>query len=199
MLLLSGCGGRASSDPDSLIPQSTKGKDVTRAKAADNLFSLNYNEDFSLNPILATNHSNQLICDLVYENMIELDNNFEVIRGAGIISDWKCDDSGQNWELTIEPGHYFSDGTEVMPRDVSYSLGFSINSDRFRGRFASYQGASPGEGVVYVTLGIGDKQFIERIDQPCFSLFSTKTRTMFCRQRKMLIVSLEMVSLTMIS
>ena len=56
VLLLSACGGGAGADPNSLIPESTKGKDVTRARAADNYFSLNYNEDFSLNPILATNH-----------------------------------------------------------------------------------------------------------------------------------------------
>ena len=43
MLLLSACSRNAASDPDSLIPESTKGKDVTRARAADNYFSLNYN------------------------------------------------------------------------------------------------------------------------------------------------------------
>ena len=89
-----------------------------------------------------------------------------MIRDTGIISEWKCDDSGKNWELTIEPGHYFSDGSEVTPRDVSYSMGWAINSDRYFGRFASYQGASPGEGVVYVTLGIGDRQFIKLLNLP---------------------------------
>ncbi len=163
-----GCAacGSGSSSLENEIPESSGGRDVERAPALDSVFSLNSNSRYSKNPYVATNHANQLICSLVYENMIELDNNFEVIRGTGIISDWKCDDTGKNWELTIEPGHYFSDGTEVMPRDVSYSMGWAINSDRFRGRFASYQGASPGEGVVYVTLGIGDKQFIKLLDMP---------------------------------
>ena len=96
-LLLSACGGGTAMDPDSLIPKSTKGKDVTRAAAADKLFSLNWNEEFSLNPILATNHSNQLLCDLVYENMVELDDNFNVIPNvldAGLPNDaatyWTC-------------------------------------------------------------------------------------------------------------
>ena len=167
-LLCAACG--RGGDTEGEIPESSAGKDVERASALDQVFSVNSNSKYSKNPFIATNHANQLICSLVYENMIELDNNFEVIRDAGIISEWKCDDSGKNWELTIEPGHYFSDGTEVMPRDVSYSLGFSINSDRFHGRFASYQGASPGEGVVYVTLGIGDKQFIKLLNLPVIKL-----------------------------
>ena len=148
------------------IKESTGGKDVQRAPALDQVFSVNSNSRYSKNPFVATNHANQLICSLVYEDMIELDNNFEVIRGTGIISEWKCDDSGKNWELTIEPGHFFSDGTEVMPRDVSYSMGWAINSDRYWGRFASYQGASPGNGVVYVTLGIPDRQFIKLLNMP---------------------------------
>ena len=45
-------------------------------------------------------------------------------------------------------------------------MGWAINSDRYFGRFASYQGASPGEGVVYVTLGIGDRQFIKLLNLP---------------------------------
>ncbi len=164
LLALAACGEGVS--PEQEIQESTGGRDVQRAPALDQVFSVNSNSKYSKNPFVATNHANQLICALVYENMIELDNNFEVIRGTGVISDWKCDDSGKNWELTIEPGHYFSDGTEVMPRDVSYSMGWAINSDRFHGRFASYQGASPGEGVVYVTLGIGDRQFIKLLNLP---------------------------------
>ena len=171
LLSLSACGSRNNGD-DQQILEGSAGRDVERAPAADNVFSVNSNSRYSKNPFIATNHANQLLCDLVYENMIQLDSNFEVIRGAGIISEWKCDDTGKNWELTIEPGHYFSDGTEVMPRDVSYSMGFAINSDRYHGRFASYQGASPGEGVVYVTLGIGDKQFIKLLDLPVIKLGS---------------------------
>ena len=79
LISLPGCGARDPSLTGDGVPLSTKGKDVTRAKAADNIFSLNCNENYSFNPILATNHSNQLVCNLVYENMVELDNEFNVI------------------------------------------------------------------------------------------------------------------------
>lgn len=69
LLGCTGCGSSTSSgnNPNDLV--STAGKDVTRAAAADNVFSLNCNNDYSFNPLIATNHSNQLVCSLVYENM----------------------------------------------------------------------------------------------------------------------------------
>ena len=164
------CGRQGETDPDSLIPESTGGKDLVRASAGDHVFSINTSNRYSKNPLVATNHSNQLLCDLVYENMIELDENFQVIEGSGIIYAWDHSDDSKTWTLKIEEGHYFHDGSEVGPRDVSYSLGLAINCDRFRGRFASFQGASPGDGEVTVTLGIGDAQFIKLLNIPIIKL-----------------------------
>ena len=109
-----GCGSTTSSgnNPNDLV--STAGKDVTRAAAADNVFSLNCNNDYSFNPLIATNHSNQLVCDLVYENMVELDNNFEVI--PNLLTSWICNEEATYWTFEIAEGHYFSDGTPVTGR-----------------------------------------------------------------------------------
>ena len=161
---LSACGEQETNADN--IPDSTGGTEIVKGRSADERFTMNVNIRYSRNPLVATNHSNQLICDLVYENMIELDDNFQVIEGAGIITEWECSDDAKNWTLTVGEGHYFHDGSEVTPRDISYSLGLAINSDRYAGRFASYQGASPGEGVVYVTLGIGDAAFIRLLNIP---------------------------------
>ena len=79
---LAACSKTDPNDPYGIVPESTKGKDVTRSQHADNVFSLNCNVDYSFNPIIATNRSNQLVCSLVYENMVELDNNFNVIANV---------------------------------------------------------------------------------------------------------------------
>ncbi len=164
-LILSGCSSRASTDPDSLIPQSTRGKDVTRAAATDNLFTLNYSEDFSLNPILATNHSNQLICDLVYENMLEVDDSFNVI--PNILDEGIPNEDATYWTFSIESGHVFHDGTPVTGKDIRYSLERAVaTQDRFRGRFSSYQGSGYDDAHFYVTLGIGDTQFAKLLNIP---------------------------------
>ncbi|MBQ9685695.1 MAG: ABC transporter substrate-binding protein [Oscillospiraceae bacterium] len=163
-LLLAGCGGSVLSTGDS-IPPSTAGKDVTRAKAADNLFSLNCNEEYSFNPIIATNHSNQLVCDLVYENMVELDDNFNVI--PNVLDEGLPNEDATYWIFDIQPGHTFHDGSPVTGADIRYSLERVVaTADRFAGRFSSYQGSGYDEAHFYVTLGIGDTQFAKLLNIP---------------------------------
>ena len=160
MLLLCAACSREEEDPYSMIPESTGGRDVVRSVAADNVFSLNSNSKYSFDPFVATNHSNQLICSLVYENMLELDDNFEVIEDLGsLIYDWEHSDDGTFWTT-------FHDGTEVTAKDLSYSLGRAIYSDRYKGRFSSFKGASYAEGELQVTLGIGDTQFYKLLNIP---------------------------------
>lgn len=162
---IGGCQSRTTINTDK-IPESTGGKDVVRAEAADNVFSLNSNSKYSFNPIIATNHANQLVCALVYENMVEVDNNFEVI--PNIISEWECTEDGCIWTMYLdkENPHYFSDGTQVTGRDLRYSLERAVFADRFTGRFSSFQGVSFWEDKIQVTLGIGDKQFIKLLNIP---------------------------------
>ena len=165
---LSACG--RGGDDDNQLLESTGGRDLVKAAMADNVFSLNSNPNYSKNPFVATNHSNQLVCDLIYENMVEVDENFHVI--PNVIGSWSCNDDASIWTLTLdqEHEHNFSDGDPVTGRDLVYSIGFAIYNDRFRGRFASYKGASFTEDGMQVTLGIGDSQFIKLLNIPVIKL-----------------------------
>ena len=162
---LAGCG-RGDREDENSIPESTGGKDLVRAESVDSVFSLNTNPNYSLNPYVATNHSNQLVCDLVYENMVEVDENFRVV--PNVIGSWVANDDATIWTLTLdgEKTHYFSDGDPVTGRDLVYSIGYAIYNDRFRGRFASFKGASYTDDGMTVTLGIGDSQFIKLLNIP---------------------------------
>lgn len=147
------------------IPESTEGEDLTMAAAADSVFSLNCNMKYSFNPLIATNHSNQLVCALVYDNFVEVDNSFNVI--PGVVTEWEYNEGASYWCLHIDTTRTFHDGSPVTSRDLRYSLDRAINSDRYLGRFASYQGASQdGDDKLYVTLGIGDTQFIKLLNIP---------------------------------
>ena len=163
LLTLGGCGQKAE-DGNSLI--STGGRDIEKGYAADHVFSLNSNSNFSLNPSVATNHSNQLICSLVYENLVEIDNNFEVIEGAGLIKEWSCSDDGKTWTLTYDTTHVFHDGSPVTGNDMRMSIEYCINSDRYTGRFASVQGVSYTDSQLIIALGIPNKQFIKLLNVP---------------------------------
>ena len=165
MLVVSGCSLPGTNLAADVVPESTEGKDLTMGKAADDIFSLNVSRKYSFNPLIATNHSNQLICSLVYENVVEVDNNFEVI--PGIATEWECNDSATSWLLTIDNTRTFHDGTPVTARDVRYSIDRAVSSDRFLGRFSTYQGvAQDGDDKLYITLGVGDTQFIKLLNIP---------------------------------
>ena len=164
LLVMTGCG--ASGTQTGIIPESTGGKDIEKGYAADHIFSLNSNSNYSFNPSVATNHSNQLICSLVYENLVEVDNNFEIIEGAGLIREWTCSDDGKTWTLTFDTTHVFHDGSPVTGNDMRMSIEYCINSDRFTGRFASVKGISHTDRQLIITLGIPNKQFIKLLNVP---------------------------------
>ena len=164
LLLLGSVGcGSVTSDDDN-IPTSTGGHDLVRAAEADDVFSLNCNMNYSFNPLIATNHSNQLVCGLVYENMVELDNNFEVI--PNVITEWSYTDDGKSWTFTLDTTHTFHDGTQVLGKDLRYSLERSIYADRYSGRFSSIQGVSYSDDTLVVTLGVGDTDFVKLLNIP---------------------------------
>ena len=164
--MMLGCTGCESSkaDPMDTIPESTGGKDVEKAAAADNVFTLNSNSKYSLNPMIATNHSNQLICSLVYENMVELDNNFQVI--PKLITGWTCSEDGKSWVFDIDTSHVFHDGTNVTGNDLRLSLEYAIRTDRYSGRFNSIAGVSYSEDKLYVTLAKANRQFVKLLNIP---------------------------------
>ncbi len=166
LLSLSGCAGGRPLGGEGGLPESTGGKDVQKADAVDNIFSLNSNPKYSFRPIVATNHANQLVCDLIYENMLELDDNFEVIEGAGIIRSWNVSTDGKAWTFYIEEGHVFHDGSAVTGNDLRMSLENAIHADRFQGRFASIQGVGYDKDYMVVTLGIANTQFYKLLNIP---------------------------------
>ena len=164
LFVTAGCG--AKDDGAGGIPVSTGGRDIEKGYAADHVFSLNSNSNFSLNPSVATNHSNQLICSLVYENLVEIDNNFEVIEGAGLITEWSVSEDGKIWTLTYDTTHVFHDGSPVRGNDMRMSIEYCIHSDRYTGRFASVKGISWTETQLIIELGIPNKQFIKLLNIP---------------------------------
>ena len=161
---LAACGSEKSAANEEQTYESSAGKDITAAAGVDEVISLNCNRRYSFNPLIATSHSNQLICALVYENMIELDNSFNVI--PNLIYDWDYSEDGKSWVLYVDETHTFHDGTFVTAKDLRYSLERAINSDRFLGRFSSVQGVSWDVGKLYVTLGIGDTDFVKLLNIP---------------------------------
>lgn len=169
MLNLAACGKTAEEEEEIY---STGGHDLVMGDAADNVFSMNRKnltangKKYSMNPLVATNRSNQLIDDIVYENMLEVDSSFNVV--PNIIKSWECNEDGTTWtfELDTENPHYFSDGEQVTGSDLRYSIERAVTGDRFLGRFTTFGGCSYTDTAIYVTLVSGNTQFVKLMNIP---------------------------------
>ncbi len=143
---------------DDYVDGKNPGKDLSQTAAADDVFSLNFSSRYSLNPLIATNTNNQLVCALVYDNMLELDNNFQL--QYNIITECTTSDGGQSWRLKIVSGRKFHDGTELTASDVAYSLQCARNSDRFKNRTSYILGVSAADSeTVAVSLSKKNMMF----------------------------------------
>ncbi len=142
---------------DDYVDGKSAGKDLGQTAAADSVFTINCNKSYSLNPLIATNTNNQLVCNLVYENMLELDNNYNVI--PNIITSWETTD-GQRWVFHVDTERYFHDGSKMTAFDLAYSMTCAVNSDRYKGRFSYVYGSSAYDDSTFVvTLGKQNMMF----------------------------------------
>ena len=133
------CACDALEPVDDYVDGQSAGKDLGVISAADDVFTINCNRGYSFNPLIATNTNNQLVCNLVYENMVELDNSYNVV--PNVVTSWETND-GIRWVFHVDTNRYFHDGSKMTATDVAYSLMCAANSDRFKGRFTYLYGSS---------------------------------------------------------
>ena len=141
-LALTGCG-QSEKPQEEYIEGHSAGKEIEQTAAADDVFTLNVNMEYSFNPMVATNTANQLVCYLVYENMVEVDNNYNAI--PNVITEWKTSDGGVHWVFTVDTSRRFHTGEQMTAKDVAYSLRMAMNSERFARRLNCIIGCSEND------------------------------------------------------
>ena len=168
LLLTCGCG-KQPADPDVGLPDDAltgelPGKTPFKANAADDVFSLAYNPEMSLNPITTRSEDNILVSELVYETLVRVDNDYQ--WHPNLISDCTTSD-GVWWVFTVDTTRAFSDGTPVTPKDCAYSIQRAQRAARFSGRLRNVYGASAiSETQFAVSLAKADMLFPARLVIP---------------------------------
>ena len=161
----SGCGRQVLTGSGSAkTSSSATDGEKSASSAADGKFSLFYDKGESMNPMKTQDLNNQLVCSLVYENMVEVDGSFSI--SPGVVGEWTTTD-GIKWELKVAKGHIFSDGSAVSAADVAYSLRLAINSKRYENRFNGWLSEiSSKDGSVSVTLTRANRFFPSLLTVP---------------------------------
>ena len=131
---------------------------------SDGKFSFFYDSSSSMNPMTAEDTDNQMVCGLVYEDIINVDNGMKV--QPAVVKEWSTED-GLIWSLTVDNGHYFSDGSEVTAYDVSYSLNVAV-SNRFNSRLSGWVSSvyTDEDGLVIVELKKKNYSFPALLEVP---------------------------------
>ncbi len=128
-LLLAGlaaCGKKETQEenPNDIdVSETLSGETLTAGAAADNVFSLAVDLEKSLNPITTRSTLNQMVDNLVYDRLFDIDENFNVT--SRVLDDWyySVSDNGSGvWVLTVREGIKMHDGSDLTANDISYSL-----------------------------------------------------------------------------
>ncbi len=120
---LAGCGKAEEEEEGLVLDDTISGEVLGSGESADDKFSLSVDFDAPLNPITTTSKLNQMVDNLVYDRLFEVDENFNV--SSRILSDWyysKSEGGSGTWILTVRPDILMHDGEPLTADDVYYSL-----------------------------------------------------------------------------
>lgn len=168
LLSLTACGGE---DADDEITDEDSGMTIdpnqstVAVKAADDVFTLGYDADETLNPLKTESQANYVVDCLVYEFAVELDTDYNAI--PNIITKWDTD-NGYSWMFTIDSSVTFHDGTPVTASDVAYSIDRARYSDIYSARLNKIWGitAFDSSDQVMITLSTANYLFPRLLNIP---------------------------------
>ena len=161
--LLSGCGNNDQQEeplPD--IPESST--TPAESYALDDVFTLNYDGGYSLNPFTTTSLTNIMCTQAMYDTMTAVDQSFSC--HPKLILNWSSED-GIHWRFKVDTTAKFWDGTGLTAADVSYSLQRATRSPQFKTRLKTIMGISAvDEDEFIVTLNAPNMSFPLLLDIP---------------------------------
>jgi len=169
LLGLAACGKETEEeDADLELDDTVSGETLTAGASADRVFSLAVDYGNTLNPIRTRSTLNQMVGDLVYDRLFEVDENFNVT--SRILSDWyysKREGATGAWILTVRPDILMHDGSNLTGADIAYSVGkiFTSGSSYYQAQMSRvYSSASGNE--VYLSTDYDNGLLIQRMAIP---------------------------------
>ncbi len=146
-------------EPDTSVSSAAEGE----ASPTTGTVSLAFSSTDSLDPYTAVTKYNKELCELLYDSLITLDENFSpVYRLASSVTL-----AGKNCTVVLADAR-FSDGSTVTAEDVVYSLQKAKKSEtRYATQLAGVSSCSAsGAKTVEITLSKSDPYFTNLLDFP---------------------------------
>ena len=162
--LLSACGNDKVEEAPEEIEGIAIGKELEDEYMADRVFTLNYEQEASINPIKAESAENMMFAPLIYDTMFIVDENFEV--SSNIVVDYQTSDY-EWWIFNVDTSVMFHDGTTLTAKDVAYSINRAMRYPYYSGRLDCIYGVSAlDEDTLAISTTYPNAQFVSRLTIP---------------------------------
>ena len=138
-------------------------ENLTLRTDAKDYITLLYSAADSFNPYTLKTDINRQIVKLLYEPLVKLNNNFEVVNSLAS----SVEMNGKECRVTLKNAR-FSDGTTLSSDDVIYSYNLARNSETSYGKklYEVESVMSEGESVVVFNINKNDPYFPAVLDFP---------------------------------
>lgn len=140
------------------------GEALQAAYAADHVFSLNAMLSDSFNPYTTTSAWNQVVGMLVYENLVELDDNLEAV--PNLISAWQSED-GIHWRFSVDTGRAFHGDGVMTAWDAVYTIRIAMEG-KYADRLCHIKSVEALDRETFdITLDEANTRFYQLLNIPC--------------------------------
>ena len=130
-------------------------------QSGDGRFSLRYNSLATLNPLVGTDAGNMALSTLMYEGLFRLNSDFG--HEYELCESFETSDC-VTYDFKICEGVFMSDGSELSPYDVMYSINMA-RENRYASRLKNIQSvAVTGTYTVRIVLRQADARFPRLLD-----------------------------------
>ena len=127
-------------------------------------FTLRYDSNSTMNPILMLNRDNIVLSSLIYESLFILDHNLNAVPVLCLT--WETEDY-QTYIFEIRPDIPMHDGSMLVAEDVAYSIRLAMQRGRFVNRLYAISSVTAlDESRVRIVLSAPNTRFINLLDIP---------------------------------
>ncbi len=150
--------------PEQLFEQPLPTRTPQHNYQRDQVFSLNYHPEYSLNPFSCESETNRLLCSLLFDPMVAVTPDYRA--EPGILSSWSHE-GGSTFTFQVAEGLSFSDGSSISFWDVLYSLNRAMESGSvYARRLSCIKRADQENGSIVITLKEANPDFPLLLDIP---------------------------------
>ncbi|MEE0946199.1 MAG: ABC transporter substrate-binding protein [Acutalibacteraceae bacterium] len=134
---------------------------ATAQNQSDESINLLYCSNDTFNPYTLITKVNLELCQLLYDSLITLDNNFEPVYKLAHSASME----GKVWTVVLKDA-VFSDGSILTGEDVVYSFNLAKNHSRYSSCLSHVSSVSSEGAKITFTLSSTDPYFINLLDFP---------------------------------